>query len=166
MTVKAPAPAPTRDELIDFVYQEAELLDERRFEQWLALFADDGRYWIPAQAAQTDARLQVSLLLEDKLLLSARIERLTGERTFSQQPPSRSQHVLQRPSVTATDHRRREYRLRTRYVYIETQGVAQHLFACTASHVLIATAAGLRIGEKRVDILNADAPLPMIQLFL
>lgn len=166
MTNQAHAPAPTRDDLIDFVYREAELLDERRFEQWLAMFADDGCYWIPARAAQTDARLQVSLLLEDKLLLSARIERLTGERTFSQQPPSRGQHVLQRPAVTATDHERREYRLRTRYLYVESRGAEQHLFACTASHLLLATAAGLRISEKRVDLLNADAPLPMIQLFL
>ncbi len=166
MNSEAHAPAPTRDDLIDFVYQEAELLDERRFGEWLSLFADYGRYWIPAQAGQTDARLQVSLLLEDKLLLRARIERLAGDRTFSQQPPSRSLHVLQRPSVTATDHDRREYRLRTRYMYIETRGAEQHMFACTASHMLIATADGLRIGEKRVDILNADAPLPMIQLLL
>ena len=160
------APAPGREELIDFVYQEAELLDERRFEQWLALFADDGRYWIPAQAGQTDARGHVSLLLEDKLLLKARIERLGGERTFSQQPESRGQHVLQRPAVTAIDHTKREYRLRTRYVYVETRGDLQHVFACTAAHLLIATDNGLKISEKRVDILNADSPLPMIQLFL
>ena len=157
---------PTRDDLIDFVYREAELIDERRFEAWLALFADDGRYWIPASPGQSDARLQVSLMLEDKLLLKARIERLAGDRTFSQQPASRCQHVLQRPSVTAIDHERSQYRLRTRYVYIETRGADQQVFACTASHTLIRVDEGLRILEKRIDILNADAPLAMIQLFM
>ena len=30
-----------------FLYHEAELLDERRYEDWLALLADDVRYWMP-----------------------------------------------------------------------------------------------------------------------
>ncbi|HJZ18253.1 MAG TPA: aromatic-ring-hydroxylating dioxygenase subunit beta, partial [Stellaceae bacterium] len=38
------------DELIreveQFLYREARLLDERRFHEWLALFADDVRYWM------------------------------------------------------------------------------------------------------------------------
>ncbi len=157
---------PTRDDLIDFVYREAELIDERRFDAWLALFADDGRYWIPANPGQTDARLQVSLMLEDKLLLKARIERLAGDRTFSQQPASRCQHVLQRPSVAAMDHDRGQYRLRTRYLYVETRGADQQVFACNASHTLVLAGEGLRILEKRIDILNADAPLTMIQLFM
>ena len=35
----------------DFVAHEARLLDERRHDEWLALFADDGRYWVPLQGA-------------------------------------------------------------------------------------------------------------------
>ena len=166
MTREPASGLPTRDDLIDFVYREAELIDERHFDAWLALFADDGRYWIPANPGQTDARLQVSLMLEDKLLLKARIERLAGDRTFSQQPASRCQHVLQRPSVTAMDHQRGHYRLRTRYLYVEARGADQQVFACTAAHTLVRVDEGLRILEKRVDILNADAPLTMIQLFM
>ena len=33
-------------DLIDFVYAEARLLDELRFEDWLELYADDGYSWI------------------------------------------------------------------------------------------------------------------------
>ncbi len=166
MAVELTTAPPTREDLVDFVYREAELLDERDHDAWLALFADDGRYWIPVRPDQTDARLHVSLMLEDKLLLRARIERLAGDRTYSQQPVSRSQHVLQRPSVTSMDHERREYRVRTRYLYIETRGTGQQMFACTASHVLVQRGEGLAILEKRVDILNADAPLAMVQLFM
>ena len=36
-----------REELEAFVYAEAELLDDGRYEDWLALFADDGIYWVP-----------------------------------------------------------------------------------------------------------------------
>ena len=93
----------TEQDLIDFVYREAELLDERRFEEWYELFVDDGHYWIPLRADQPDPLNHVSLMYEDKLLLKARIERLGGARTHSQQPESRCQHVLQRPSIVSMD---------------------------------------------------------------
>ena len=153
-------------DLTDFVYHEAELLDLRQYDRWLDLFTDDGRYWIPAQPGQTDARLQVSLMLEDKLLLKARIERLGGERTFSQQPESRGLHVLQRPLVTSMDAQRGAYGLRTRFLYIETRGTLQQTFACTALHTLACREGALKIVEKRIDLQNPDAPLPMVQLFM
>ena len=134
MSPASPSPPVSHEDLIDFVYREAELLDERQYQRWLDLFADDGRYWIPAQPGQTDARLQVSLMLEDKLLLKARIARLGGERTFSQQPESRGLHVLQRPRVEASNHEQGEYRLRTAYLYVEARGALQQTFACSASH--------------------------------
>ena len=34
-------------EIADFLYREAELLDERRYREWLDLLADDVRYWMP-----------------------------------------------------------------------------------------------------------------------
>ena len=37
-----------RDEVERFLYREARLLDERRFEEWMNLFAEDGYYWVPA----------------------------------------------------------------------------------------------------------------------
>ncbi len=166
MTSASPPLPVSHEDLIDFVYREAELLDERQYERWLDLFTEDGRYWIPAQTGQTDARLQVSLTLEDKLLLKARIARLGGSRTFSQQPESRGQHVLQRPTVTAMDHERGVYALRTRTLYVEARGATQEAFACTASHLLVRTPEGLKMLEKRVDLLNPAAPLPMVQLFM
>jgi 3-phenylpropionate/cinnamic acid dioxygenase small subunit len=34
-------------EIAEFLYREAELLDERRYDDWLALLSDDIRYWMP-----------------------------------------------------------------------------------------------------------------------
>src|SRR5580693_6056818 len=90
---------PTEQDLIGFVMHEARLIDQHRFEEWLDLFADDGYYWMPLEWGQTDPRLSTSLMYEDKLLLRIRIERLKGNRTFSQKPKSRCHHVLQNPQV-------------------------------------------------------------------
>ncbi len=90
--------APTEQDLIGFVLHEARLIDQHRFEEWLDLFADDGHYWMPLEWGQTDPRLTTSLMYEDKLLLRIRVERLKGNRTFSQKPKSRCHHVLADPA--------------------------------------------------------------------
>ena len=84
----------TDQDIVDFVYAESRMLDD-----WLNLFTEDGRYWMPLTHDQTDARLHTSLMDEDKLLLRIRVERLKGQRTYSQQPHSRCHHLLARPEI-------------------------------------------------------------------
>ena len=93
------AAAPSDQDLVDFVYSEARLLDERRYEEWYALFADDGYYWVPLVPDQVDGIDHTSLAYEDKLLLRLRIERLRLG-PFSQHPESRGHHLLQRPEMS------------------------------------------------------------------
>ncbi|MET0184502.1 MAG: aromatic-ring-hydroxylating dioxygenase subunit beta [Achromobacter sp.] len=160
----------SNDALIDFVYREARLLDELDFEPWLALFTEDGHYWMPLARDQQDARLHASLMYEDKLLLRVRVERLTGQRTFSQQPKSRCHHLLQQPTVEhdhpAADPGSGRYVVRTAFHYVETRLDTQTLFAGWATHHLVATPQGLRIHLKRVDLVNCDAAFGNIQLFM
>jgi 3-phenylpropionate/cinnamic acid dioxygenase small subunit len=153
-------------QLIDFVYAEARMLDEQRFDDWLDLFTDDGRYWMPLAPGQQDPRLHASLLYEDKLLLRVRVERLAGARTFSQQPRSRSHHLLQQPSVELADRDAGRYTLRTAFHYVETRLDAQNLFAGWATHELVTENGALRIRLKRVDLVNCDAAFGNINLFM
>ena len=154
------------DALRDFVAAEARLLDAGRYDEWLALFAADGRYWVPLQgAAQADADTHNSLADEDRLLLALRIERLKDPRAHSQHPPSRSQHVLQRSAVLQRDEAQGRYELYTPFVYIEARGGTQTVLAGSVRHRLVGTLDGLRIVLKRVDLLDAGAALPALQLF-
>jgi 3-phenylpropionate/cinnamic acid dioxygenase small subunit len=157
---------PTRDSLIEFVLAEARLLDEARYDAWLALFAADGHYWVPLQGArQDDAQRQASLAYEDRLLLALRIERLKDPRAHSQRPGSRSQHVLQPPQLERIDHDANEYRLRTPFVYVEARGEQQTLLAGTWRHLLVRVDGALKIALKRVDLVNAPSAHAAIQLF-
>lgn len=156
----------TDAQLTAFIYGEARLLDEQRWDDWLALFADDGHYWMPLTPGQTDARLQTSLLYEDKLLLRVRTERLNGARTFSQQPRSRCHHLLQAPQVEARDDAAGTFRLRTAFHYVETRRDEQTLYAGWATHDLRVVDGALRIALKRVDLVNSDAAFGNINLFM
>lgn len=155
---------PSRDDLIDFVYAEARMLDEQRFDEWLELFTPDAIYWMPLEWGQTDPDLVTSLLHEDMFMLRLRVERLKGARTFSQKPRSRSHHVLQRPFIDVADHAAGQFVTVTPMHYVETRLDEQFLLAITARHELRLVDGRLRIAHKRVDLINPDAAFGNIQL--
>jgi 3-phenylpropionate/cinnamic acid dioxygenase small subunit len=156
---------PTRDALADLVYLEARLIDERRFDEWYALYADDAFYWVPLVPGQQDGENHTSLMYEDKLLLKLRIERFGNPRSYSLHPQVRCLHVLQRPEVESADPAGNRWVVRTNEIYVETQGDTRQVYAAVVRHTLSVVDGALRIRLKRVDLLDCDAPLPSIQLF-
>jgi 3-phenylpropionate/cinnamic acid dioxygenase small subunit len=154
------------DDPVRFVLREARLIDEKRFDEWYELFTEDAYYWVPLVPGQSDPLSHNSLAYEDKLLLKLRIERLKLPTAYAQKPASRCHHVMQTPEVEKSDPARGEFVTRTPFIYTETRGDESQRYAATAWHTLVNSSAGLRIRLKRVDILNADAALPSIQLFL
>ena len=151
-------------ELVDFVYREASLLDDERFDEWLALFAEDGRYWVPLEGArQEQGQKRNSIADEDRMLLSLRIERLRAGLAHSQQPRSAMQHLLQQPVVLGEAEGRTS--LRTPFIYAESRGDEVITLHGHYIHELVRVPEGLRIALKRVNLVNASSRLPMIQLF-
>ena len=151
-------------EVIAFVVHEARLIDEQRFDEWLDLFTDDGRYWMPLEMGQTDPILHNSLYYDDKVLLRIRIERLKGAKTYSQKPKSRCHHLMQTPLV----ERRESGEIHTwaAFHYVETRLDEQTLYAGWSRHTLVQQDGNLRIRLKRVDLVNCDSAFGNIQLVM
>ncbi len=85
--------------VVDFLVREAELLDERRWRDWLALLAEDVTYEMPVRV--TVARGQEDSVLpdmghfwEDRFTLQKRVERLETEYAWTEDPPSRTRHFV------------------------------------------------------------------------
>ena len=83
------ADAPTVQEAERFLFAEARLLDERRFEEWEALFTDDAVYWLPIDPDRDPAR-SVAIIYDDRKRLHERVYRLTKTPVLDQNPPSRT----------------------------------------------------------------------------
>lgn len=92
-----------RLEIEDFYHLEADLLDERDFEAWLTLFADDVRYWMPlvhnVQTRHTDAefsreRVDSAWIDEDKRTLTQRVQQLATGIHWAEEPRSRMSHLV------------------------------------------------------------------------
>ncbi len=156
----------TRQDLIDFVVREARLLDARQYDEWNALFTDDAFYWVPLVPDQVDGVNHTSHMYEDQLLRSLRIERLKSPRAFSQQPPSRCHHLLQTPTVESFDPAANRYVVRTEFHYTESQGDVLIFLVGHCIHHLTVQDGALRMTLKRVNLLNPDAALPAVQLFI
>jgi 3-phenylpropionate/cinnamic acid dioxygenase small subunit len=156
----------TAQQAIDLVLLEARLLDEARYDEWNALFTDDGIYWVPLTPDQPEGLDHTSHLYEDKLLRDLRIQRMKSPRAFSQQPKSRSHHLLQTPTVETFDPVANRFVTRCQFHYTEAQNDEIDLLVGTVFHQLCVRDGALRITLKRVNLLNCDAALPAVQLFV
>jgi 3-phenylpropionate/cinnamic acid dioxygenase small subunit len=145
-----------------FLLQEARLLDEAKFDDWLALFTPDAWYWVPSQPDQPDPHETVSLIYDDRRLLETRVRRLASPRVYSQEPRSRTSRTI--ANVTIEEAQPTACTVRSKFVMIEFRRDSQRIFGGTAFHRLVRTENGLRIAWKRVDLVNCDAPMDGITI--
>ena len=92
-----------RQEVEDFLYREAELLDERRYDEWLDLFTEDARYWMPMrrnvphdepEREFTRAGSDVNWFDEGKDTLTRRVRQIQTGIHWAEEPPSRLCHMI------------------------------------------------------------------------
>ena len=86
-----------------FLFHEARLMDEHRYDDWLALWEEDGHYWIPCNQDEVDRRVHISLVNENYAGLQDRVMRLKGPANYAQQPPSRTTHVVSNIELSPSD---------------------------------------------------------------
>jgi 3-phenylpropionate/cinnamic acid dioxygenase small subunit len=87
----------------NFLAREYELLDERRYDEWLALLSEDLRYWVPLARNFKHGRPQDEYTLEqseaawfdeDKTTLGQRVRQIQGGDHWAEEPASRTTHVV------------------------------------------------------------------------
>ena len=61
-------------EIHQLLFQEAKLLDEHKFEDWLNLYSSDCTYWVPLELNQKDPLNTSSIIYDDKTLMEIRIK--------------------------------------------------------------------------------------------
>ena len=152
----APVDAGTLRELEAFLFEEAYLLDEGRFEAWVDLFDEDGVYWVPSEPGQLSPEGTLSIFYETRRLLLIRARRLGHPQTHVQVPAARTHHHVS--GVRARMAGEGEFAVCALLLMAEWRGGEQRLFSGRCTYTLRRTPAGLRIAHKRVDLLNCDAP--------
>jgi 3-phenylpropionate/cinnamic acid dioxygenase small subunit len=90
-------------EIEEFLYREADLLDERRYEDWLGLLAEDVRYWMPmrrnvkfgeTEREFTRAGQDINWFDEGKETLTRRVRQILTGMHWAEEPVSRISHIV------------------------------------------------------------------------
>lgn len=159
-----------------FVYEEAELLDSGRYEDWLALFADQCRYWLPMRYDQAEAADELNLIYDDRARLEDRVARLQSGFSFAEEPASRTSHLISNVRILGGAEAARlvdgaavaadDLAVGARSVIARARNGTVEQFHARLVWLLRPSTAGLRIAVKRVDLLNASDPLPLLTFLL
>ena len=92
-----------RLEVEDFLYHEADLLDEHRYEEWLELFTEDVRYRMPIKRNVPSKELErensaldheISWFDNDKDTLTKRVKQVRSGMHWAEEPYSRVSHLV------------------------------------------------------------------------
>src|SRR5262245_24772573 len=151
----------------DFLYREAQLADEGRYAEWLALWTDDAVYWVPAStdpAADPDKHL--SHVYDNRARLETRVKMLQTGVRWSQAPAS-----LMRRLISNIEVREEADALVTESNFILGELAVQarhemHWWVGRATHRLRRVDGALRLVAKTVVLVNAAEPLPNLGFLL
>ncbi|RYF67546.1 MAG: 3-phenylpropionate/cinnamic acid dioxygenase subunit beta [Comamonadaceae bacterium] len=135
----APQPvAPLAPELLlevqQFLYREARLLDEERYEEWLGLMTEDIRYWMPGIQARhrrdKTPRLdpqRMAFFDDDLLNMRRRVTRFLDPTAWAEDPPTRSVHMISNIEVEAAN-RQDEHTVHSTFINCRGRGEAEEYY--------------------------------------
>lgn len=155
----------TADQVAVFLYQEARLIDEHRYSEWLALWDDQGTlYWVPCNDDDIDPTRQVSIIYDDHERLVQRVERLLSGSVLAQQPVPRMRRVIS--NIELQRDARDELTVASNFILAAARSGRQELWAGRTIHRLRLKGEGPRIVSKKVLLINSDQELPLLQFLI
>ena len=93
-----------REQVEDFLFREAELLDDWRLDDWVALFTEDARYVVPTtDLPNGDPQRDLVFIDDDIVRLRARVVRLNSRHAHREYPWSRTRRFVSNVRVDERD---------------------------------------------------------------
>ncbi|MEX0810190.1 MAG: aromatic-ring-hydroxylating dioxygenase subunit beta [Dongiaceae bacterium] len=155
---KSGATMADRGTLERIVFLEGELLDGKRYEEWLDLYTDDAIYWVPAMPGQKSPENHVSLFYDDKHTMLARVTRLRHPEIHAQLPASRTCRIITNVAVEDAAGNAESLDVTSSHMIVEYRpGSEQRIFAGRCRHTLRRDGGRWRIARKRFDLINCDS---------
>lgn len=140
------------------LFEEARALDEQRFEDWLALYAREAAFWVPAWTDEgrptRDPSTELSLIYCDRAQLSERVGRVEGGRSLASSPLPRTAHIVSNVIAQALDRDRiRVTSVATTHAFNVKRRSAATAFALV-EHELAREDGAWRIARKTIQLQN------------
>jgi 3-phenylpropionate/cinnamic acid dioxygenase small subunit len=154
--------------VVEFLYREARLADEARYAEWLALWTDDGVYWVPATTDPTaDPQKHLSHIYDNRARLDTRVKLLQTGHRYSQEPASLMRRLISNIEVQTTEGG--ELVAGSNFALAELAIQAKHemhWWIGRTTHRLRHVDGDLRMSSKKVVLINAAEPLPNLSFLI
>ncbi len=144
------------EQVRQFLYYEAQLMDEHRYDEWLALWADGALYWVPSNRDEVDPKREISLIYDDSVRLQLRIARLKSGFAHAQEPKSRMRRLI---SNIVIEEAAGEVVVSSNFLLAELRRGKQDLFAGRTTHRLRPHDGSFKMKAKKVVLINNDEPI-------
>lgn len=153
-------------EIEQFLYKEASFLDRPDLDSWCDLYTDDGTYWMPAIEDQEDPQNHISLFYDDRVIMEVRRRNFQHPRAASKDYKVRASHIISNVQVTELDEKSGNCTVTSNFhcylYYLDKQTP----YAGKYTHELIRDRDSYKIKHKRVDLINCDAVLNTIIIYI
>ncbi len=146
----------TYREVSEFLFLEAELLDEGRLEEWLDLLTEDIAYRMPVRVtrergAGCEFVGEMAHFEEDRHRLEMRVRRLGTRSAWAEDPPSRTRHFVSNIRVRPGE-REGELHVRSNLLLYRNRGDSPHqdLLSAERRDVLRRVDGGWRLARRTI----------------
>jgi biphenyl 2,3-dioxygenase subunit beta len=156
-------------EVEKFLYREARLLDERRFDEWLNLLTEDVRYWMVTRRnrypklskaiaiidpdydeGDLPGEEDLAVIDDDKATLGRRVARLATGMAWAEDPPSRTRHLITNIEVEPGDAET-EFKAYTNFLVYRTRAETEQDFYVGARRDVLRRVNGaLKIAHRKI----------------
>lgn len=134
-----------------FLYREARLADEHRYDEWEALWTDDALYWVP-MSEDADPETQISYIFDNRARLASRIRQLKTGRRHSQAPQSRLRRSISNIEI---EPRGEDIAVTSNFILMEARRGVLTTWAGQVLHRLRRVGDDFRIAGKTVHLVNS-----------
>lgn len=148
-----------------FVYLEAQLMDELRLDEWFSLWLDTGTYWVPIDHHATEMGARVSIIEDDYLQLEQRVDRLkSGSVLAMEGARDAMRRVVSNVVVTADDGT--NVSVESNFIVGIARSAEQQFWMGRSFHDLKREGDSYRIAAKKVLLINSRREIPLLQFLI
>lgn len=140
-----------------FLFREARLQDTHAYDEWEALWTDDGLYWVPANGHDIDPETQMSILYDNRSRISVRIKQLKTGRRHTQTPRSELARTLSNIEITGVTADQVE--VIANAVIFEDNLRGETIWASRNEYQLRMVDAAFKLVRKKVGLVNNHKPI-------
>ena len=102
-------------EVAALLYDEADCLDRADLDSWITLYTEDGSYWMPAAAEQSDHLDHISHFYDDRVMMEIRRRNFVHPRAASKDHPVRSSHLIGNIRVVGVEEDGQRFSVRSNF---------------------------------------------------